>query len=101
VELFASVPVGVVNFNGCCHLGTELNRLCCQKRTFLADAAVTRTRRLVLDQPDPTTRRLSSPAAACGSFARVHRLRRSPTTDAATHLVSGPPQRQPPFSPFS
>ena len=25
VELFAPVPVGVLDFNGCCHLGTELN----------------------------------------------------------------------------
>ncbi len=45
VELFAPVLVGVLNFNGCCHLGTELDFLCCQKRPFLADAAVTRTRR--------------------------------------------------------
>ena len=37
-------------FNGCCHLGTELNCLCCQKRTFLADTAVTRTRRLAINQ---------------------------------------------------
>ena len=48
VELLAPVTVGVLNFNGCCHLGTELNRLFCQKRTFLALTAVTRIRWLGL-----------------------------------------------------
>ena len=47
-RLFAPVPVGILNFNGCCHLGTELNGFCCQKRTFLADLAVNRTRRLAI-----------------------------------------------------
>jgi hypothetical protein len=35
----------VSSIDGCCHLGTELHCLCLQKRAFLADAAVTRTRR--------------------------------------------------------
>jgi hypothetical protein len=49
MEQSAPVPVGVLNLNGCCHLGTELNRLCFQKLPFLADAAVTRTRRSATD----------------------------------------------------
>lgn len=50
VELFAPVPVGVLNFNGCCHLGTELNRLRFRKLTFLALHAVARTRRFAINQ---------------------------------------------------
>ncbi|HVH86811.1 MAG TPA: hypothetical protein VM912_08805, partial [Terriglobales bacterium] len=54
VELLAPVPVGVLNFNGCCHLGTELNGLRFRKLTFLARPAVTPTRRFAIHQIDRT-----------------------------------------------
>jgi hypothetical protein len=41
----APVPAGVLNLKGCCHLGPELNPIGLG-RSFLARAAVTRTRRL-------------------------------------------------------
>jgi len=74
--------------NGCCRLVPELKHLRFQKRSLLADAAVTRTRRFALC---PVKRQSSSvPAAGCDSvMART--LQRLPTSDAAGSLIFAPP----------
>ena len=74
--------------NGCCCLVPELKHLRFQKRSLLADAAVTRTRRFALC---PVKRQSSSvPAAGCDSvMART--LQRLPTSDEAGSLIFAPP----------
>lgn len=51
------MPVGVLNSNGCCHLETELNYLCAEKTSFLARAAVTRTRQCAQTEMIPKSGR--------------------------------------------
>jgi len=90
---FAPVPFGVLNINGCCHLGIELKSPL-PEPSFHRDLAVTRTRRLGYLNTTESLRPLS-PAADYSSAART--LHRSPISDAAGSPAFSPP----PPSPFS
>ena len=84
MELLLRCQLGVLNWKRVLPSRTRTECLCFQRLSFLARAAVTRTRRFALS---PVKRQCSSAVVVSCDFATVRTLRLLPTADATRSLV--------------
>lgn len=90
---FAPVPVGVLDSNGCCHLGAELKRLCFQKRLVPPRPRSHPNSAILLDKPQSWFRPPRKAVAWPDCCATVRRLPRSSIACVIRWPASAPPPR--------